>query len=332
MFSNAEAARLRPGMYVGSTGPRGIKQLVSEVLSNSVDQALAGSVTELRVRVEGDGGFTIIDDGPGIDVMPGDDGVPFLTRVVTTWRDTPTADGHEPHVHLGFGLGLPVVCALSDRLEIITTRAGQTWRQRFAAGHTVTGLERTDDAGSAGTSVSFRPDPAIFEPPRRLDLGTLDRLLEDLSALVPGLVTELEVERYRRPPQEPAALLGNGGSWQLRGGDGQDAMVIAFSVGGVERAVTGRWFLNLQELIGTKPLAKVLSDAFGTVLGAHRSGVQVVVSAMMLSPEFSGPTRTECDDPHLKKLIRRTVKEGLPVLLAADPELRSALLVTQNAP
>ncbi|MEV8378727.1 ATP-binding protein [Kribbella sp. NPDC056861] len=84
-----EQVRRRPGMYVGSTDSRGIDEMVREVVSNSVDLALVGAVTELRVRVEQDGGFTVTDDGPGIDVTPGVDGVPFLTRVATTPQDTP---------------------------------------------------------------------------------------------------------------------------------------------------------------------------------------------------------------------------------------------------
>jgi DNA gyrase/topoisomerase IV subunit B len=315
-------------MYVGSTTARGIEHLLREVLSNSVDLALAGTATELRVRVERDGGFTVVDDGPGIDVAPGEDGVPFLTRVLTTWRDTPTADGHEPHVHLAAGLGLHVVCALTDRLEITTTRAGQTWRQRFAAGRAVSALERVDGDRTAGTTVSFRPDPAIFEAGHRIDLGALDRLLEDLAALVPGLATRLEVADRLWRPGDPAALLPSWAqqSWQLRAEDEQDALVIAFTTPGRQARATGRWLLNFRELDETAPLARSLDRAFDKVLGrAQRQGLEIVASAMMLSPEFSGPTRTTCDDPRLKRLIQQAVTDDLPALLAADPALRAAL-------
>lgn len=329
MFSASEYVenvRARPGMFVGSTTARGIEIMVREVLSNSVDLALTGAVTELRVRVEHDGGFTVVDDGPGIEVAPGDDGVPFLTRVLTTWRDTPTADGHEPHVHLAIGVGLHVVCALTDRLEITTTRAGQTWRQRFAAGRATTALERVDGSGDAGTSVSFRPDPAIFEPGHRIDLGALDRQLEDLAALIPGLTTHLEVEDRVRRSGDATALLPRWvrQSWQLRSEHEQDALVIAFGAG-TERAATGRWLLNLRELSGTKPLARSLDKAFDRILGANREGLQIVASAMMLSPDFSGPTRTTCDDPRLKHLIRQAVAQDLPALLDSDAALRAAL-------
>jgi hypothetical protein len=115
-------------------------------------------------------------------------------------------------------------------------------------------------------------------------------------------------------------------SWQLRAEDEQDALVIAFTTPGRQAQATGRWLLNFRELDGTAPLARSLDRAFDKVLGgAQRQGLEIVASAMMLSPEFSGPTRTTCDDPRLKRLIQQAVKDDLPVLLAAEPALRVAL-------
>jgi DNA gyrase/topoisomerase IV subunit B len=315
-------------MYIGSTGARGLEQMLREVLSNSMDLALTGAVTEIGVRLERDGGFVVTDNGPGIEVAPCDDGVPFLTHVVTTYRDTPTADGHEPHVHLAVGIGLHTVCVLTDRLEITTTRGGRTWRQRFAVGRATSPLEQVPDA-AVGTTVSFRPDPAIFDTGERLDLSAIDGLLADLSALVPGLTTRLEVEDSERPPHDISALLPArpGQSWQLRAEDEQAGLVIAFTTTYGRQSADGRWLLNLRELVGTEPLARSLDKAVDAVAGPERKGLKIVASAMMLSPQFSGPTRATCDDPRLKQLIRQAVKESLPALLESDPSLRTALSI-----
>ncbi|MEV8378726.1 hypothetical protein AB0P21_38655 [Kribbella sp. NPDC056861] len=216
---------------------------------------------------------------------------------------------------------------MSDRLEITTTRDGQTWRQRFAAGRAVDGLTRVDGKSMTGTSVAFRPDPEIFESPRRIELGALDQLMEDLAALVPGLTTRLEVEERVRPPVDHAALLRASRSWQLRAEDGQDAVVIAFAADSHSHAASGRWLLNLRELVEVEELGEILDRALDQIVGqVDRRGVTVVVSAMMLSPEYSGPTRRRCDDSRLEQLIRRAVTDNLPGLLAGDPLLRAALL------
>jgi DNA gyrase/topoisomerase IV subunit B len=303
--------------------------MLREVLSNSVDLALTGAVTEIRVRVEWDGGFAVVDNGPGIDVTPGEDGVPFLTRVLTTWRDSPTADGHHPHVHLAIGIGLHTICALSDRLEITTARDGQVWRQRFAAGRPTTALDRVTGATAVGTTVSFRPDPAIFNSGERLDLSAIDGLLSDLAALIPGLTTRLEIEDRERPPQEVSALLPSppGQSWQLRADDDQAHLVLAFTTTYGRQSADGRWLLNLRQLVDTEPLARSLDKAVDAVVGSERKGLRIVASAMMLAPQFSGPTRATCADPRLKQLIRQAAKECLPLLLESDPGLRTALSI-----
>ena len=203
-------------MFVGSLGARGRDHLLREVVGNAVDQALAGLVSHISVGVRTDGTVAVADDGPGISIAVGDDGVPFLTRVLTSWRDTPTADAHHPHVHLnGPGMGLPVVCALSDVLEVVTHREGAKWTQRFRAGIAIMSLDRADTPHEPrGTTVTFRPDPSIFSP-EPLDVIAVSSLLRDLASLAPGLSTRLDVDDHRRPPgglarRPPRQLLGRG--------------------------------------------------------------------------------------------------------------------------
>jgi DNA gyrase/topoisomerase IV subunit B len=213
-------------------------------------------------------------------------------------------------------------------LEITTTRGGRTWRQRFAVGRATNPLEQVPDA-EAGTTVAFRPDPAIFDTGERLDLSAIDGLLADLSALIPGLNTRLEIEDRERPSQDVSALLAArpGESWQLRAGDEQANLVIAFTTTYGRQSADGRWLLNLRELVATEPLAHSLDQAVNALVGPERKGLRIVASAMMLSPQFSGPTRATCEDPRLNQLIRQAVKESLPALLESDPSLRTALSI-----
>lgn len=116
-----DRVRRRAGMYVGDLGPGGVLHLAYEVIANAVDLHLSGRCTQIEVTILADGAVRIQDDGPGFPITDAD-GSPLLVRALTELHDAPTKDGHTRHVHLAsFGLGLSVVHALSDRIEVLTS-------------------------------------------------------------------------------------------------------------------------------------------------------------------------------------------------------------------
>lgn len=156
-----EGIRRRPGMYFGSTTSRGLHNLIAEVVSNCLDQVLAGKVSRIEVDVFGED-ITVTDDGPGIPIAPGASGLSFLEEVLTEYHDSPTADGHAPHVHLAAGVGPAAVSAVCSVVTVDIDDGRKRFRQRFARGSAVSPLETMGESvGISSTAVSFRPDPDI---------------------------------------------------------------------------------------------------------------------------------------------------------------------------
>lgn len=176
--------RVRPGMYIGSTDEAGLRHLVFEVVGNSLDEHLAGFARHLEVDIS-EGWVSISDDGRGISVAPqGSPGIPLVELVMT--RLGATSEVRAPRVDRLHGIGLPVVNALSERLEVETRHDGGTWTMAFSRGKVVDPLTRVRDTTAHGTTVRFRPDPQIFGS-ATLDLGAVRARLDELAWLTSRL-------------------------------------------------------------------------------------------------------------------------------------------------
>src|SRR5215213_3560096 len=165
VLEGLEPVRLRPGMYIGSTGPRGLHHLIYEAVDNSVDEALAGRNERVDVNIHPDNSVTVRDWGSGIpvDVMP-EQGLPALTVVLTTLHSGGKFGGEGYKVSGGLhGVGISVVNALSEWLIAEIRRDGKVYRQEFARGVPTGDMQVIGKATDTGTSITFMPDPDIFE-------------------------------------------------------------------------------------------------------------------------------------------------------------------------
>ena len=194
ILEGLEAVRKRPGMYIGSTGERGLHHLVWEVVDNAVDEAMAGAATQVDVRLLEDGGVEVRDDGRGIPVAMHESGVPTVDVVMTVLHAGGKFEEGAYQVSGGLhGVGVSVVNALSSRLEVDICRDGHEWFQTYD--HSVPGnLKQGEATKKTGTTVRFWADPAIFET-THYDFETVARRLKEMAFLNKGLTITLTDER-----------------------------------------------------------------------------------------------------------------------------------------
>lgn len=333
-----DGVRRRPGMYFGSIGTRGLTALVTEVVSNSLDQVLAGRARTIAVDIR-DGVVVVSDDGPGIPVMVQDSGLPFVEEMLTTVRNSPTADGHAPHVHLGYGCGLGPVSAVCSSLTVSIDDGRQRYQQRFGRGRSLSALEIVGpSSGQSGTVLELRPDPELFID-ADYDHDALSRILREVALLSVDVTTSFNGATFG-----PVADLGEmfnsiHSSWSslvhqaplfLNGTRGIARVRMALGWTDSEASATVRAFCNYREtqdngndrlgieeglrlVLGQAPIRKVLA------------GMVCVLDLTMLDPTFGDPTRHRLDSPEAIWLVADTIAAELPPLLEQLPELESML-------
>ena len=189
VLEGLEAVRKRPGMYIGSTGPRGLHHLVYEIVDNSIDEALAGYCSHIEVDIEPGDIIAVRDNGRGIPVGINEKlGLPAVTVVLTVLHAGGKFGGGGYKVAGGLhGVGSSVVNALSEWLEVEVSREGHVHHQRFEKGHTVTELKVIGDTNETGTLVRFKADPEIFTETTEYDFDTLQKRLREQAFLNAGL-------------------------------------------------------------------------------------------------------------------------------------------------
>jgi DNA gyrase subunit B len=198
VLKGLEAVRKRPGMYIGSTGPRGLHHLVYEVVDNSIDEALAGYADRVKVTIHPDDSVTVVDNGRGIpvDIHP-TEGIPGVELALTVLHAGGKFDKESYKVSGGLhGVGISVVNALSEWVKVTVCRDGKIHEMSFARGAKTSDLEVIGDCTEAetGTTLSFKPDLEVF-PERSYSFDTLSTRLRELAFLNKGVRVRLTDER-----------------------------------------------------------------------------------------------------------------------------------------
>jgi DNA gyrase subunit B len=355
VLEGLEAVRKRPGMYIGSTGVHGLHHLIYEVVDNSVDEALAGHCSAITVTIHPDDSVTVVDDGRGIPVaVMAKEGRPAVEVVMTVLHaGGKFGEGGGYKVSGGLhGVGVSVVNALSERVDVEIRRDGYVWRQSYERGKPMADLARGEATSETGTTTTFLPDSEVFET-LEFDFKTIEERMRDTAFLTRGLKITLIDERGD----------GKRAEFQYDGGivdfvaflnENKEPIhrkVISFEgesdEGSVEVAM--QWNASYQESvfsfannINTREGGAHLSGFRAALTGAlnryareHgelrekddnlsgedvREGLTAVISAKLTDPQFEGQTKTKLGNPGMAGFVQSVVNAKLAEYLEENPQ------------
>ncbi len=342
ILKGLEAVRKRPGMYVGSTGKRGLHHLVYEVVDNSVDEALAGYCSRIRVYLMEDGSVEVEDDGRGIpvDIHP-DVGKSALEVVMTTLHAGGKFSKDSYKISGGLhGVGVSVVNALSEWMEVEVYREGKVYRQRYSRGEPVTPVEVVGRTEKRGTKLRFKPDPEIFSTVE-FDPDVIERRLRELAFLNPGL--EITFEDRTRKSKKVFKYEGGLSQFVEYLNKGRKVLHDVIRVSGryndVVVDVAFQYTLSYSEDIqayanniktvdgGThvtafKTTLTRLMNEYGKKMGVLkkgqsfqgedvREGLTAVISVLLKNPEFEGQTKSKLGNEEALEVVSKVLREGL---------------------
>jgi len=350
VLEGLEAVRKRPGMYIGSTGERGLHHLVYEIVDNSVDEALAGFADDIHVALLADGGVRVQDNGRGIPVgLHPVEKRPAVELVLTTLHAGGKFDGKSYAVSGGLhGVGSAVVNALSKRLEAEIKTDGHVWRQAYNWTGPIAPLAKGDPTDETGTTITFWPDGDIFET-LEFSFETLSRRMQEMAFLNRGLSISLKDERPDHINGEPREVV-----YHYDGGiedfvryinskkEAVHESVIYFGddTEGMSVEIAMQWNSSYAESVHT--FANTINTAEGgtheegfraaltTIVNRYarekgllrdkddnlagedvREGLTSIISIKLADPQFEGQTKTKLGNTEAKSFVQKAVNEHL---------------------
>jgi DNA gyrase subunit B len=364
VLEGLEAVKRRPGMYIGSTGPRGLHHLVGEIVDNSIDEALAGYCSEVLVIVHPDNSVTVTDDGRGMPVgKMAKYGKSATEVILTTLHAGGKFDGQGYKVSGGLhGVGASVVNALSEWLEVEVRREGHVWSQRYERGFpkgALTKNRKLKKGEGTGTTISFKPDPEVFTETVELSFDTLSRRFRESAFLNKGLKIRLLDER-----EEDRDV-----TYQYDGGIRDFVEHINEAKDPVHKTV---FYLEREEEVGDVEVAMQWNSGFQDSVftfanninthegGAHlsgfrsalsrtinayarqkgllkekeesltgddiREGLAAVISVKLSEPQFEGQTKTKLGNTEVKGLVESATNRYLAEFLEERPGEAKAIV------
>ena len=361
VLEGLEAVRKRPGMYIGSTGARGLHHLVYEIVDNSIDEALAGYCKNIHVTICKDNSITVEDDGRG---MPVDKhpkmGIPGVEVIHTILHAGGKFGGGGYKVSGGLhGVGASVVNALSTHMEVEIKRNGKIYKQCYERGKTVTPLEIIGESKKTGSKTTFWPDPEIFET-TIFDYDTLQHRLREMAFLNKGIKIVFKDEREGNKKSETFHYEGGIKEFVKFINENKDPIhpdIIYFEVvkENCEVEVAMQYTDSYSELVlgyanninttdgGTHIVgfksaltrifndygkkAKILKENDDSLSGEDvREGLTAIVSVKLEEPQFEGQTKAKLGNPDMRGFVETSTNENLMAFLEENPAQAKVIL------
>jgi DNA gyrase subunit B len=360
VLEGLEAVRKRPAMYIGSTGAQGLHHLVYEIVDNSIDEALAGHCDQVNVTIHIDNSVTVVDNGRGIPVDRHESGKSAAEVVLTVLHAGGKFDNESYKVSGGLhGVGVSVVNALSETLELEIWRNAQVYRQTYERGTPTGDLYVTGTTKKRGTKVTFRPDAQIFET-TDFSFDTLAQRLRELAFLNGGVTITIDDERDGKGHkflyeggivsfvqylntnkasvnEKPIYMRGEKDGIDveiaLQWNDGYAETIYSFAnnintheggthLSGFRSALTR----TVNSYAAKNNLTKDLKDA--AISGDDiREGLTAVISVKIPRPQFEGQTKTKLGNTEVKGIVETVVNDKLGAFLEMNPNIAKRVIL-----
>ena len=355
VLKGLDPVRKRPGMYIGSTGSRGLHHLIYEVVDNAVDEAMAGYCDRIIVELLADGGCKVSDNGRGIPVdVPKGERKPAVEVVLTTLHAGGKFGGGGYQVSGGLhGVGVSVVNALSEHLEVDVVRDGKHWHQEYERGKPLGKLKAVKPAKRTGTTVTFWPDPQIFTEEREFKFDTLAQRMREMAFLNKGL--EIQLIDHRIEPAAHETYKYSGGIVDFvkhlnASRDPVNKRVVYFEskAENHELEIAMQWTTTFNESVFTfannintheggmheegfrRSLTRVitsyarskqiLKEKDDALVGEDcREGLTAIISVKLKDPQFEGQTKTKLGNTEIRSFVETSMNQRFAEFMEEHP-------------
>jgi DNA gyrase subunit B len=360
VLEGIEAVRQRPAMYIGDTGVRGLHHLVFEVTDNSIDEAMAGYCSNIDVIIRADNSVTVVDDGRGIPVdMHKGQKKPAVEVVLTTLHAGGKFDHRMYKVSGGLhGVGVSVVNALSDWLEVEVRRNGKVYHQRYKKGRTASKLTVIGTSHKTGTQVTFKPDAGIFTRSTEFSLETLSTRMRELAFLNKGVQITIKDERCEKEER----FKFDGGivsfvehlnknknplhkkpiyfqrekdnvvvevAMQYNDNYAETLFTFANNINTIEGGTHLSGFKSALTRVANQYCKnkKLLKDSDASLSGDDiREGLTAVISVKIASPQFEGQTKTKLGNADVEGVVASMVNDSLSSYFEENPTIANKVI------